>query len=104
MHLSMSQNGRLFLCVVFNVIGINTHKVCQVLCCGCVVAQLGNSLSQWGPKFDPRPVHVDLWWTEMHTGSGFSSSTSDFPCHYHSTSAPYSCVMYLTLVQCNHSS
>ena len=59
---------------------------------------LGNSLSQWGPKFDPRPVHVGLWWTELQPGSGFSSSTSYFPCH-HSTSAPYSCVMYLTLVQ-----
>lgn len=35
----------------------------------------------------------------MHTGSGFSSSTSSFPFRYQSASAPYSCVMYLTLVQ-----
>ena len=58
--------------MVFNVISINTHKVCQVLCCDFVVAQL---VRQWpftmGAKFHPRPVHVgfvvdrDAYWVRF---------------------------------------
>ena len=40
-------------------------------------------------EFDPRPATCYLLWTHV-TGTEFFPPASVFPCHYHSTNAPYS--------------
>jgi hypothetical protein len=52
------------------------------------------SLSQWRPHVHPRPVHITFVIEQSGTGTDFATSTSVFPCRYHSTNAPHSFVYH----------
>ena len=53
---------------------------------------LGQSVAGLSPREHvllPRPFSVRFWGGQTGLGFGFSTSTSVFPCQYHSTNAPY---------------
>jgi hypothetical protein len=60
------------------------------LCVSAVpwLRQFVAGLSPRRPEFDPRSVHLGFMVDKLALGQGFPSSTSVFPCQFHSTGAP----------------
>jgi len=53
-----------------------------------LVVQSVTGLSSLRPRFNPRPVNMGCMVDKKHWDR-FSSNYVVFPCHYHSTDAPY---------------